>query len=109
MKTAALKEVKAKLSEYCEHSQGERVLITKHGKPLALMIGVEGRALEDVLTAMNPDFWSLIEERRREPTLSSAEMRKRLTASGRPPPSRRAPRAGSKSSKARARRPVTAK
>jgi prevent-host-death family protein len=109
MKTAALKEVKAKLSEYCERSQGERVLITKHGKPLALMIGVEGRTIEDVVTAMNPDFWNLIEERRRQPTLSSAEMRKRLAASGRSAPRRRAALAGGKDSKSRLRRPATMK
>jgi prevent-host-death family protein len=108
MKTAALKEVKAKLSEYCERSQGERVLITKHGKPLALMIGVEGRTLEDVLTAMNPDFWRLIEERRRQPTVSSDEMRKRLASNGRPPPRRRATAAGRKGSKSRPRPPTTA-
>jgi prevent-host-death family protein len=109
MKTAALKEVKAKLSEYCERSQGERVLITKHGRPLALMIGVEGRTLEDVLTAMNPEFWNLIEERRRQPTLSSAEMQKRLASSGRPAPRGRAPREGGKGSKPQLRRPATAK
>lgn len=102
MKTAALKEVKAKLSEYCERSQGERVLITKHGKPLALMIGVEGRTLEDVLTAMNPDFWRLVEERRRQPTVSSNDMRKLAGATRRPATTHRA-EPGEKASKARRR------
>jgi prevent-host-death family protein len=86
MKTAALKEVKAKLSEYCDTAQSERVLITKHGRPLALMVGVEGRDLDEVLTDMNPDFWRLVEERRRQPTLSAEEMRRRLGAEPAPRP-----------------------
>ena len=85
MKTAALKEVKAKLSEYCERSQAERVLITRHGKPLAVMIGVAGQDLEDLLTVGNPDFWRLVEERRAQPTLGEAELRKRLALAKRPP------------------------
>jgi prevent-host-death family protein len=78
MKIVAIKDAKAKLSGYCEEAQEQRVLITKHGKPLVLVIGVEGQDLEDVLTASNPKFWELIEERRRQPTISSAEMRRRL-------------------------------
>jgi prevent-host-death family protein len=87
MKTAALKEVKAKLSEYCERSQKERVLITRHGKPLVVMIGVDGQDIEDVLTAANPEFWRLVEERRKQPAISEAELRRRL-ASGRAKASR---------------------
>ena len=78
MKIVAIKKVKEQLSGYCEQAQEERVLITKHGKPLALVIGVEGRDLEDVITESNPEFWRLMEARRREPTISSTEMRKRL-------------------------------
>lgn len=89
MKTAALKDVKAKLSEYCERAQTERVLITRHGKPLAIIIGVEGQDLEEVLTVSNPDFWRMVEERRAEPTLSEAELRRRLER-GRTRPARRA-------------------
>ena len=62
MKVVGMKEAKASLSGYCEHAQEERVLITRHGKPVALMIGVEGQDLEDVLTASNPDFWRLASE-----------------------------------------------
>jgi prevent-host-death family protein len=78
MKTAALREVKAQLSEYCQRAQHERVLITKHGKPLALMVGVQGRQLEELLTTANPEFWQLVDERRRQPRLSEGELRKRL-------------------------------
>lgn len=78
MKVVAIKAAKAHLSGVCESAQDERVLITKHGRPCALLVGVEGRDLEDVLTASNPDFWRLIEERRRQPTIDASEMRRRL-------------------------------
>jgi len=42
------------------------------------MIGVQGQDLEEVLLIQNPRFWELIESRRKQPTLSLAEVRKRL-------------------------------
>jgi antitoxin (DNA-binding transcriptional repressor) of toxin-antitoxin stability system len=54
------------------------VLITKQGRPAALMIGVEGHDLEEVLLMQNPRFWKMIEARRNEPTLGSDEVRRRL-------------------------------
>lgn len=92
MKTAAIKDVKAKLSEYCERSQSERVVITKHGKPVAVMVGVAGRTLEDVLTASNPDFWKMIEARRAEPTISMQELQKRVRRKSAPAKQRRSKR-----------------
>src|SRR6266508_4328844 len=65
MKVVALREAKASLSAYIEKAQQDRVLITKHGRPAALMIGVEGEELEDLLTMGNPRVWELFEARRR--------------------------------------------
>ena len=91
MKVVALREAKASLSGYIASAQEDRVLITKHGKPAALVIGVEGEALEDLLTMGNPRFWELIESRRRPArTLSLDEVRRRLGASKKPKRSRRA-------------------
>ena len=66
MKVVAVREAKASLSEYIEKAQEDRVLVTKHGKPAALIIGVEGEDLEDLLTMGNPRFWEMIEDRRRK-------------------------------------------
>ena len=78
MKVVAVREAKASLSEYIDKAQRDRVLITKHGKPAALIIGVEGEDLEDLLTMGNPLFWEMIEERRRKNGSSSlAEVRAR--------------------------------
>lgn len=89
MKVVALREAKQRLSGCVVRAQRERVLITKQGRPAALMIGVEGHDLEDVLLMQNPRFWKLIEERRAEATLTVNEARQRL---GLPKPRRRRPR-----------------
>jgi prevent-host-death family protein len=86
MKVVALREAKQGLSGCVVRAQRERVLITKQGRPAALMIGVEGHDLEDVLLMQNPRFWKMIEARRTEPTLGIDEVRRRLGLS---PPSRR--------------------
>jgi prevent-host-death family protein len=89
MKTVALREAKQSLSGFVAHSQHERVLITKHGKPAALVIGVEGQDLEDVLLSQDPEFWKLIEARRKQPTLSIKDVRARLEIPPRPGAQRR--------------------
>jgi len=59
----------------------DRVLVTRHGKPAALIIGVAGETIEDLLTRSDPEFWALLESRRKAAKLVSAdEMRKRLGA-----------------------------
>ena len=78
MKVVAVREMKASLSEYIEKAQRDRVLITKHGKPAALVIGVQGEDLEDLLTMGNPRFWEMIEDRRRDDRSASlADVRAR--------------------------------
>lgn len=76
MKLVAMHEAKAKLSEYIAASQKDRVLITNHGRPAAIVIGVEGEELEDLMTRANPKFWEMIEEVRKQPTISLEEAKK---------------------------------
>ncbi len=85
MKVVALREAKASLSGYIEKAQRERILITKHGRPAALVVGVEGEDLEELLTMGNPRFWEMIESRRRSrKTFSMGEVRRRLGVSKKP-------------------------
>ena len=79
MKVVSLRDAKSSLSEFVRQAQRDRVLITKHGRPAALVIGVEGEELEDLLTMANPRFWEMIESRRRKTkTVSIAEVRRRF-------------------------------
>jgi prevent-host-death family protein len=76
MKLVAMHEAKAKLSEYIAASQKDRVLITNHGRPAAIVIGVEGEELEDLLTRANPKFWEMIEEVRKQSTVPLDDAKK---------------------------------
>jgi antitoxin (DNA-binding transcriptional repressor) of toxin-antitoxin stability system len=78
MKVVALRKAKQELSGCVVHAQRERVLITKQGRPAALMIGVAGHDLEDVLLMQNPRFWRMLEARRAQPSLSLDEARRIL-------------------------------
>jgi len=85
MKVVALGEAKNSLSAYVDDAQNDRVLVTRHGKPAALIIGVEGEDFEDLMTRSDPKFWQMIEARRRaSKTISADEMRKRLVVANKP-------------------------
>ncbi|MBN1612340.1 MAG: type II toxin-antitoxin system Phd/YefM family antitoxin [Polyangiaceae bacterium] len=90
MKVVALGTAKNGLSSYVDAAQNDRVLITRHGRPAALLIGVEGDEFEDLMTSSDPDFWRMIEGRRRSSkTVTAQEMRRRLQVESKPKPRRR--------------------
>jgi len=74
MKTIKLKEAQARLGAWIDVAQSESLLVTRHGKPAALIIGVAGHELEDLRLETDPAFWAMIEERRHQPTMSRAEL-----------------------------------
>lgn len=79
MKVVPLGHAKNQLSAYVDQAQHDRVLVTRHGKPAAIIIGVEGEEFEDLMTRSDPEFWRMIETRRKaSETISSDEMRRRL-------------------------------
>ena len=79
MKVMTLRDARSQLSAVIEDANTERVLITNHGRPAALVIGVAGLDTEEVLLVSNPNFWRMIEESRREDrTLTTAEVRARI-------------------------------
>jgi antitoxin (DNA-binding transcriptional repressor) of toxin-antitoxin stability system len=50
-------------------AQEERVLVTRAGKPLALVVGVEYKDQEDWDLEMSPEFWQMIQQRRDQTTV----------------------------------------
>jgi len=68
VKTIGLREAKQSLSDCVARSQREEILLLRHGKPAALIIGVEGHDLEDLILQRDPKFWRMIRQRRSEPT-----------------------------------------
>lgn len=79
MKFVGVREAQAQLSGLVEQSQKERVVLTRHGEPIAVLTGVEGRDLEEYLLTQDAEFWRLIERRRRHrgPLVSHESVRAR--------------------------------
>lgn len=78
MKTVNVRNLQRKISECVDIAQKERVVVTRHGQPAALLIGVEGQDWEDIFYQTSPAFWKMIEERRKGKTLPFEEMQRRL-------------------------------
>ena len=78
MKTVNARDLQKKIKECVDLSQQDKVVITRHGRPAAVIVGVEGKDWEDVALQTSRSFWKLMEERRKEPTLSMKELRSRL-------------------------------
>ncbi|MFQ5801644.1 MAG: type II toxin-antitoxin system Phd/YefM family antitoxin [Candidatus Methylomirabilales bacterium] len=78
MKTVTVRDLQKKIKEYIDEAQGDRVIITRHGKPAAVLVGVEGEDWETVVLETDPTFWKLVQERRKQPTLSLEKLKARL-------------------------------
>jgi prevent-host-death family protein len=69
MKTIDIGQFSANPQQYVNDSQQEAIVVTRHGKPCAVLHGVEDDDLESSELAHSREFWSMIEQRRREPTI----------------------------------------
>jgi len=78
MKTVPVRDLQKKLKRCIDEAQEGRVVITRRGKPAALLLGVEGKDWETVILETDPIFWKLIQQRRKEPTISFKELKARL-------------------------------
>jgi hypothetical protein len=79
MKTIGLEH--ATLETCIKDARRDRVVVTRKGKPVALVLGVEGLDEEQVQLGSSGKFWTLIEERRRQKTISRRELEKTLDGS----------------------------
>ncbi len=66
------------LNSVVQDAQHERVIITRNGKPVALIVGVEGMDEEQLELGSSDKFWKLIEERRSQETITRAELEQRI-------------------------------
>ena len=81
MKTINVRDFQKNIRQCVDASQKDRVVVTRHGRPTAVLIGVEGHDWEDLFYQTSPGFWKMIEQRRRQKTIPLAEVRRRLAAS----------------------------
>jgi len=78
MKTVTVRDLQKKVKECVDQAQEDRVVITRHGKPAAVLVGVEDQDWETVVLQTDPTFWKLIRARRKQPTLSLSQLKSRL-------------------------------
>jgi prevent-host-death family protein len=74
VKTITVRELQKSIKEAVDSAQEDRVIVTRRGEPAAVLVGVEGKDWETVVLETSSAFWDLIEKRRRESTLSAAEL-----------------------------------
>ena len=78
MKTVTVRNLQKKVKECLDGAQEDRVIITRHWKPAAVLVGVEGEDWEAVIRQTDPAFWKLIRTRRKQSTISLDQLKTRL-------------------------------
>jgi prevent-host-death family protein len=69
MKQLTLEQLSKQLQDYIRFAQGEQILITDNGKPIALLLGLENSDPEQLNLQLSAQFWEMISDRRKRPTL----------------------------------------
>jgi prevent-host-death family protein len=92
MKVIALEDTN--LDACVSEAQRERIVIviTRNGKPVALVVGVEGLDAEQLEFGSDPAFWELIAKRRRQRTMTRAQLEKKILRSSSAPKKHSSPR-----------------
>jgi prevent-host-death family protein len=86
MKSIAVKELKTNLDAVLSSAQGERILISRRGKPCAVLVGVEDYDAEDLRLASSQKFWRMIRGRRaRGKSVPLSEVEARMERASRKP------------------------
>ncbi len=84
MKVIGLKETN--LDSCVKDAQRERVVLTRNGKPVALVVGVKGLDPEQLDLGSDPEFWRLITHRRGQPTITRQQLEEAIGESRKPQP-----------------------
>ena len=69
---------KADFESCISQAQQERVVIVRNGRPVALIVGVEGMDPEQLELGSSDKFWKLITRRRRQKRITRAQLEKKL-------------------------------
>ncbi len=80
MKTVGLEEATS-LDSCVAAAQDECVVVTRHGKPVAIITGIEGLDQDDLEFANSPGFWKLIDQRRQQKAVTRAQLERKFTGS----------------------------
>ena len=90
----------ARLDVACAYAQSERIVISRHGKPCAVLVGIEDYDSEDLAMASSEDFWRMIRQRRASGKSSPlTQVEAQLGITSEKPAGKRAVQPGSRESK----------
>jgi prevent-host-death family protein len=78
VKTVGIEQ--ATLDSCVREAQDDRVLITRGGRPVAIVVGLADFDEEQIRLGLSDEFWKMISARRREPAITRAELERRLDA-----------------------------
>ncbi len=71
---------KSSLETCVNEAQRQRVVITRKGKPVALLIGVARMDREQLQLGNNDKFWELITKRRAQKAIDRSKLEERLSS-----------------------------
>jgi len=66
MKVVTVRQARSELSDVIAQAQKKPVFVTNHGRPVAMVLGIEGKDLETVLLENDPSFWRELDRRTRD-------------------------------------------
>lgn len=78
MKTVGIEQ--ATLDSCVREAQDDRVLVTRAGRPVAIVVGLADFDEEQIRLGLSDEFWKMISDRRREPAITRAELERQLDA-----------------------------
>jgi prevent-host-death family protein len=86
------KDLQLNLDSILTRAQSERLVISRRGKPCAVLVGIEDYDAEDLKLAVPPEFWQMIQRRRTSgKSLPLAEVEARVGVTSTKRPWKRAP------------------
>ena len=80
MKTTTVENVAEDVTGFIEAAQKDRIVVTRNGKPVVLVVGLENYDDEDWGYMTSRAFWEMIRERRTGPTIPLEKVRAELLA-----------------------------
>ena len=72
MKTLGMEQ--ATLDVCVREAQGDRVLVTRDGRPVAMVVGLADLDEDQLQLGASDKFWKLITARRKQPTVTRVEL-----------------------------------
>ncbi len=65
-------------AKYVSQAQRENVVLMERGNPVLVLVGVQELDQEQVQLGLDDKFWTMLSQRRKQPTISHNDMKRQL-------------------------------